>query len=197
LKKIIKFVEKYQDMKKIILVLSLTFFGVLISCKNDESKANQDKITETTTEVKKDTLFTITLNATVLKDDSFQVYYKSQGEERYIEEKSQFTEFKGSDKPQNIVFRLPDGVIPDNIRLDFGTNKDQEPIKINNFKVSYFGKDFSVNGTDFFKYLLVEKVTADYDPATAMISPKDINGIHDPQSTSEKGLYDEIQKLIK
>jgi len=184
-------------MKKIVAVLAIAFFGTMISCKNEANNANEENKAEAVSKVEKDTLFTITLNATVLKDDSFQVYYKSQNEEKYVEEKSLFTEFKGSDKPQDIVFRLPDGIIPDNIRLDFGTNKDQKPIKINSFKMSYFGKDFSVNGNDFFKYLLVEKVTADFDPQTAMITPKDINGVHDPQSTSEKGLYDQIQKIIK
>ena len=183
-------------MKKIVL-LSLIFVTTFVSCKNNEVSEKESVSTEGSAEVKQDTVFTITLNATVLKDDSFQVYYKNDEMGKYEEVNSLFTEFKGSDKPQDIVFRLPDGVIPDNIRLDFGTNKEQSEIKINSFKMSYFGKTFETNGSDFFNYLLVETKTATFDKDKATLKPLLVNGTYDPQATSEKALFEQIQKIIK
>lgn len=179
-------------MKKIVLFV-LMFTAFLTSCKEEQTKPTD----ETITEAKQDTLFTITLNATVLKNDSFQVYYKSEGEEKYVEEKSLFTEFSGSDKPQDIVFRLPDGVIPDYIRMDFGVNKEQTEVKINSFKMSYFGKVFQANASEFFKLILIEPKTANVDVENGIIKPITMGDVHDPLGTSEKRLYDEIQKIVK
>lgn len=180
-------------MKRLILfVFSLLLF---VSCKKEDKKLDESK--DAVAEKVMDTVFTVTLNATVKKDDSFQLYYRKQAETTYEETSSFFVEFKGSDKPQDIVFRLPDGVIPDNIRLDFGTNKEQSEIKINNFKMSYFDKSFEVKGSDFFNYMLVETKTASFDKDNAIIKPLLVNGGYDPQSTSEKALFDEIQKIVK
>jgi hypothetical protein len=183
-------------MKKIILVSSLVFLGFLNSCKNEENKSNES-ILEKEIETKKDSLFTIVLNATILKDDSFQIYYKSNNEEVFDEKNSLFTEFKGSDKPQDIVFKLPFGVIPDYIRMDFGTNKNQSEIKVNSFKMSYYDKYFQTQESGFFNYMLVEPKTANFNINQATIQPLLINGVYDPQATSEKALYDQIQLIVK
>ena len=191
------FVQKYHIKQKVMKKIILFAFSLLslVSCKNDDKKLQESK--ENVAEKVMDTVFTITLNATVKKDDSFQLYYRKQTETTYEETSSFFVEFKGSDKPQDIVFRLPDGVIPDNIRLDFGTNKEQSEIKINSFKMSYFGKTFETNGSDFFNYLLVETKTATFDKDKATLKPLLVNGTYDPQATSEKALFEQIQKIIK
>lgn len=183
-------------MKKIILVSSLLFFVFLNSCKNEENNS-EESIVEKEIETKKDSLFTIVLNATILKDDSFQIYYRFKNEEVFDEKNSLFTEFKGSDKPQDIIFKLPFGVIPDFIRMDFGTNKNQSEIKVNNFKMSYYDKDFQTQESGFFNYMLVEPKTAKFDKNLSTIQPLLVDGIYDPQATSEKALYDQIQLLVK
>lgn len=180
-------------MKKIVL-LSVIVVTTFISCKNNEVSEKENL----STEVKQDSVFTITLNATVLKDDSFQVYYKNGETSKYEEANSLFTEFKGSDKPQDIVFRLPEGIIPDYLRMDFGVNKEQTEVKINNFKMSYFGKEFQTsNISEFFKLILIEPKTATFDIEKGIIRPLTAVDNHDPLGTSEKRLYDEIQKIVK
>lgn len=181
-------------MKKIILfAFSLLLF---ISCKNEDKKVEESK--EGVAEKVMDTVFTVTLNATVKKDDSFQIYFRKSGETTYQETSSVFTELKGSDKPQDIVFRLPEGVIPDYIRMDFGVNKEQTEVKVNSFKMSYFGKQFQTsNPSEFFKLILIEPKTANVDVEKGILSPITSADNHDPLGTSEKRLYDEIQKIVK
>lgn len=175
------------------LLLALT----MLSCKDQEKKEDKtDVIAEQSTI--KPNIFTVTLNATVKKDDSFQVYFKNEDGASFEEKNSLFIEFKGSDKPQDIVFNLPEDVLPNYIRLDFGTNKEQEEIIVNNFKIDYLGKKFEAKGADFFKYLIVNELTMKKDTVKSSVTPIITKeGTYDPITYSGKELYDQIQLLIK
>lgn len=179
-------------MKTKRLILVFVTLLSLISCKNEEKVNEKEVVVE---EPKVDNLFTVTLNATVLKDDSFQIYYRQEGDTNYEESKSLFVEFKGSSAPQDIVFKLPEDVIPAFIRLDFGTNKEQSPIKINSFKLKYFDKEFSIEGNNFFNYMLVEQATMKLDKETSTVTPIVSNGSYDPITSSELALKTEIEKI--
>ena len=176
-------------MKKYFVTLIVLF--TLYSCKNNEA-VKEEKVEE---EVQKG--FVIKLNATVKKDDSFQVYYRTKSQPTFEEANSLYYEFKGNDKPQDITFILPEGVIPDFIRLDFGVNKEQEPIKVNSLTMSYFGKSFEIQGGNFFNYLLVEEKTMSYDKASATLTPIRNGDFYDPVTSSEMKLFEEIQKITK
>lgn len=182
-------------MKTRKIILTILVCGVLLSCKDESKKDTQEN--EITAEKIQDTVFTITLNANVRKDDSFQLYFRGADETTFEETKSVFVELKGSENPQDIVFRIPDGAIPDYIRLDFGTNKDQEPIKVNSLKMDYFGKKFVANGPEFFNYLLAEEKTIKFDKVNSTVTPIVVNGKTDPITTSEKAFYDQVQLLVK
>ncbi|MGX7667847.1 hypothetical protein [Flavobacterium pedocola] len=175
------------------LLLALT----LLSCKKEEKVEEK---TEVATEqlAANPNIFSVTLNATVKKDDSFQIYYKNDDAASYEEKNSFFIEFKGSDKPQDIVFKLPEDVLPNYLRLDFGTNKEQPEIVVNSFKIDYLGKTFEAKGTDFFKYLTVNELTMKKDTAKSSVTPIITKeGTYDPITYSGKELYDQIQLLIK
>lgn len=176
-------------MKKYFVTLIVLF--TLSSCKNNEA-VKVEKVEE---EVQKG--FVIKLNAIVKKDDSFQVYYRTKSQPTFEEANSLYNEFKGNDKPQDITFILPEGVIPDFIRLDFGVNKEQEPIKVNSLSLSYFGKSFEIQGANFFNYLLVEEKTMSYDKASATLTPIKNGEVYDPVTSSEMKLFEEIQKIVK
>lgn len=179
-------------MKTKRLVLLFITLVAIVSCKDE--KKPEATVAEAP---KTDNLFTVTLNATVLKDDSFQLYYRQVGINQYEEKNSLFVEFKGSPAPQDIVFRLPEDVIPEFIRLDFGVNKQQSVIKVNSFKMDYFGKEFKVDGVNFFNFLQVAETTMKLDKANATVTPFEKNGSYDPITTSELGLKTEIEKLVK
>lgn len=67
---------------------------------------------------------------------------------------------------------MPEGVIPEYIRMDFGVNKEQTEVKVNSFKMSYFGKKFKTNNaSEFFKLILVEPKTATVDVENGIIKP--------------------------
>jgi hypothetical protein len=151
IKKIYKkklFLSKIKKMKTSFLI-ALVLLTSIFSCKNEEKNNTKPEVA---IEKKNPNVFTVTLNAIVPEDDSFQVYYKNDAESIFDEKNSIFVEFKGSNQPQDIVFNLPEDVLPNYLRLDFGTNKQQKEITVNNFKIEVFGKTFEARGKEFFNY---------------------------------------------
>jgi hypothetical protein len=92
------------------------------------------------------------LDVVAHKDDSFHVFYTEDGTMNFSEDKSVWTEFKGSDESQKLIFDLPKGKIPTQLRIDYGLNKDQGEVKINSLEISYKGKSKLIPGADYFKY---------------------------------------------
>lgn len=120
----------------------------------------------------------IELEAKVLEDDHFELFFKGQ-EEKYkpIDKKEYMV--KGSNDFQVIQFVLDQHVYPQNIKLDLGKNMDQGPIVIKKLSLKYnegehiFTKEelkkFFITNTDFvFDYDTLtghtRKVGDTYDP---------------------------------
>lgn len=172
-------------------LFSLLLMVTFIACKNEEKQ-----------EVKVDQkdFYKLTLSATVIKDDQFQVYYKESNDDQepFEEVNSVRVDLKGSDNVQNVVFNLPADVYPTYLRLDFGSNKEQAPIVIKEFKIEFQGKSFVVNAERFFDYFIAEKSFLNFDKATSTAIPfvtKD--GNYDPMFFSESTLNAEMVKMAQ
>ena len=175
-------------MKNKIIVLLLSISA--LSCKNKEEV--QQPIVE-----KKDNSFTITVDMIVKKDDSFQIYYMEDVNEGVNPKNYVDVAVKGSDKSQEVVFKLPEDVVPANIRFDLGGNKEQEPIKINSFKMSYFDKKFEAKNEAFdFFFGYNTQVTFDKTTSTATMKTSGSED-YDPICIAKPSLHDEFTKLIK
>lgn len=137
---------KIKVLTVLFAILSLT------SCKNDTKKAD-DEVKENVT---KDDFFRIAFKLKVAKDDNMHLYYTVDGSINFQEDKSVWMPVKGSDKEQEIVFTLPEGIVPSTVRIDFGFGKNelQSDIDLKEFKLSYFGKQQSVKGLDILKYFI-------------------------------------------
>lgn len=148
-----------------ILLMIFTFVG----CKNE--KKEEVKIIE-----EKSNSFTITLNATVIKDDSFHIYYNEDGSANFTEENSVWAEFKGSNSPQKITFKLPEDVYPNQLRIDFGVNKNQENIIFNNISFLYNDNNLDMNWEVFLSNFWPNELNTKIDrPAQTIIPIKSEN----------------------
>lgn len=186
--------QKKLTMKaKHFLAIALLGFTVL-SCKNEESKS-EESVQEVVSN-----RFKITLNATVKKDDDFQVYYKDVNDPSvpFSEDKSIYVAVKGSETPQDIVFELPEGAKPLTLRMDFGLKKDLGDITVNRFSVEYKGKRIDAAGPTFFDYFRPDDSFVKVDKATSKISPivaKD--GNYDPMMFSVESFDQQLAQLVK
>jgi len=179
-------------MKKIVIYL---FIFTIIGCKEDKS-TKEDTVQE---QVSNNDFFRVVLDVIVKKDDAFHIFYNEDGSTDFIEENSIWTEFKGSETSQKIVFDLPKDVIPSQLRIDFGLQKDQGEIKINSLEMSYYGKTTTISGADFFKYFRPNEgnteVNLEQQTLKALIKPdKEFSG---PSVYPLEPLSKEIEKITQ
>lgn len=173
-------------MKSKILLFVLLSLSVL-SCKNKEEQEPKQE--------EENNAFTITVDMIVKKDDSFQIYYMEDVNAPVDPKKYVDVAVKGSDVSQSLVFKLPEDVIPANIRFDLGGNESQDPIKINSFKMNYYDKKFEAKNGDvdfFFGYN--PQISFDKTTATATIK-KLPNEPYDPIFIAKTSLQDELKKM--
>jgi hypothetical protein len=172
-------------MKSSKIITGLLIITSLVSCKEEKEKSESK-------------FFTVTLNVTAKNDDGFQVFYKEVNDDTkpFDEANAINVVFKGSDKPQDLVFNLPVDVFPTNFRIDVGNNKETKEIVVNNFKMSYNNKNFEAKGAAFFNYFAPDAGLAKYDVAGSKILPITTeSGYYDPMVFSNDLLESEIVKL--
>jgi hypothetical protein len=177
-------------MKNKIIIVVL--FSLLVSCN---PKKEQDKALELNKSVK------VTLTAIVQKNDSFQLFYKEEDNatKLYDENNSVWIDVVASDKPQEIQFLLPENVLPNYLRLDFGVTEIHKNIKINGLNISYLDKKVNINSNTFFDtYFIPNQCIQVEDKATGLIKlQKDEAGTYDPIFISGENLKFELQKMYK
>jgi len=176
-----------------LIVLSLT---LLTSCKDDKAQQQQQEPVEE----KVVNLVKVSLTATVKKDDNFQLFYKEEDnvEIPFAEQDAVWKEVKGSDQSQVITFLLPENVLPNYLRLDVGTNPENENIIISNFQIEYLDKKIDINSTSFFdNYFINNPSIVIEDKASGSIKTQKQNDFYDPFFNSGENLKYELQNIYK
>jgi hypothetical protein len=176
-------------MKNKTLIAVFIAALTLISCKEEKAKeAPVEKV---------DNTFYITFNLVVPKDDNFQVYYNEDGSDSFPPENYVDLAIKGSEKPQEIVFKLPENALPASLRFDLGNNKEQGEIKINDFKMKYLDKVFLAKDVSFINYFWSnEQIEYIKDKAIAKSKPID-NQPYDPIFIATELLKIELKKITR
>mgnify|MGYP000858746459 CR=1 FL=1 len=153
-------------MKKILL-LTLSLVSLLsVSCKDDK-KAGEDNAANAAP-VKPN--FFVEVDANAAKKDDFAVYFTEDGTNNF---NGQNTVWHGinAGKTETVVFDLPEPVIPTNIRLDFGLNKEQDSVTVSRVKFSFLNNNLEIKGSQFFDYFIKdEQFKATTDPAKGTLT---------------------------
>lgn len=175
-------------MKSTILSLA-AILVMFTSCKDD-------KKSETEVVAPKDLPFTITVNAIVEKDDTFQVFFNEDGKESYAPEDAITVNVTGKPQSQDIVFTLPEEITPMSLRFDVGANKDLGQVKVNGFTLNYLDASFNGTSAQFFKSFYPND-NAEFDVVNNTIKLKSAEGKpYDPILGATVDLKTEMTKLI-
>jgi hypothetical protein len=167
----------------------ITTFG----CKED--KSTTDVVVEEDVN-----LVEVTVTATVKKDDKFQLFFKEEDNVviPFAEQDAIWKEVKGSENAQEIKFLIPENVLPNYLRLDVGTNPENENIVISNFKIEYLDKQININSTMFFDtYFISNACIFIEDKATGLIKTRKEKDFYDPYFNSGDNLKYELQNIYK
>ncbi len=124
----------------------------------------------------KPTHISVEIDAEVLKDDLFQLFYHVAEEVSFDKKHKVNTRVKGQEGIQKIVFRIPADKDVQKLRLDIGTNKEQAAMKITNLAIKSDNKSISFK-ENFFEvftknqyinyeepYLITMELADRYDP---------------------------------
>jgi len=168
----ITFAQKLNKMKhKVLLIIGfISLFTV--SCKNEKSTESLEVVAPDA----KDNIFRVTLKVIASKDDDFALFYTEDGSINFFDVKPIWQGVKGRETEQEVVFQLPEGVYPTQLRFDLGLNKEQSDIVIKGVKFSYNDNEFNANGAEFFNYFRADENQCTADPMTGIIKAKLVNG---------------------
>jgi len=164
-------------MNKVILFLGAL---ILVSSCNQSEKSKIEGL-----EKKNELQIKIVINAKVLVDDVFEVYYYEPGQEGFHPQDFVSSKVKGSMDYQDIEFDLPEKTYPERLRLDFGKNINQKQIILSSVKFSYgekeysYGKNEIINDFKPSKYLIL-------DNETLTLTPNEIDNKYDPYLYSKR-----------
>ena len=154
---------------------------IIVSCYKKEFQKNR---------------FKVAVELISYRDNTIQIFYKTKADERYYEKYSLVKKIKGSKSLQNLIFELPIGIKPKNIRLDLGENENEND-SIHLVNVSFQYKNLVVNGNyGVYKswFVFNENVVEGKDSLTYNL--KKVNTVFDPQLNGNRKLNAKLVKLF-
>ncbi len=171
-------------MKKLLLILVITI--TTFSCKNETKKERKDTNSlEQEVGLKEKPKLQVVINATVLDNDVFEVYFYELGQQTFHPKDFVFTKVSGKAEQQDIVFTLPEKIYPERLRLDFGKIKTQKPIKLNKVKILYDDKEYTFSNEEIKKEFKASKYL-EFNKDNFLLIPKEIDGRYDPYLYTKK-----------
>lgn len=180
-------------MKTKLIAASFLLTLAFVSCKNEEKK---ESVAPAVEEVKANT-FDVTVDVVLKTDDDLILYYKDGTNEWFVEEKAVWNTVKGKNEVQSVVFNLPEGVLPNDLRLDIGRNefKDLKDIEIKKITISYLGNKFEIQQDQIETFFKPNQFIS-YDAATKLYSfKKDEQGNYDPFFETKPEFYPQLAKI--
>lgn len=179
------------------LVFGLFLALSIVSCKDNKETKEEGKAEATELAPTYDVSFTLV----VPKDDVLQLFYTEDGSIVFGDDRSVRSVVKGSEAPQEVIFKLPENVLPTNIRLDFGDSPEQGNIVIKSMKFTYTGKIYQkIFGPNeqISHYFYPQESQIKINDATSTIELLKPKGQpHDPLMWSNELLSEEMVKLYK
>lgn len=179
-------------MKKTVLILSVIAFFIS-SCKKEDSKIIDVKQTESENSINPNTL-KVELDIVIEKDDELILFWKDASISYFDAENTIYAGIKGSVNAQKIVFEFENGIVPNDIRIDISSKKEQLPIKLNSIKISQQNRVFVVSKDNFLKYFKTNDFVM-FNSETGTISFDDKGDMHDPFFTTNVVFGPEFEKV--
>ncbi|TBN00188.1 hypothetical protein EYD45_14715 [Hyunsoonleella flava] len=171
-------------MKNILFTFLIII--ALFSCKdNTKEKTKNENGYNENTELKEDPKLQVLINAIILENDVFEVYYYELGQDTFHPKDFVFTKVIGKPESQDIIFILPEKTYPERLRLDFGKIKTQKPIKLNHIKILYGNKEYTFSEDEIRNEFKASKYL-DFNKNKFLLSPREIEGRYDPYLYTKK-----------
>ena len=174
-------------MKKINLILLL--LAVISTSCNDKKKTEEAAAEEKP--------FTVVMNVTIKQDDVTCLYYKDNTIGYFSEEMGIYKNLTKSDAPQDIIFELPEGFVPNDFRLDLSHQNPNQTMTVN--KITFKnpeGKSFEILNKDLDKYFTPNEGVVFNEADRSFTFKNGKNGGYDPFLSSTGQFYPLLETLV-
>ncbi len=177
-------------MRTKFVLAGLCLVLAFASCKKEESKPDAPADAET----EKVATFDVVVDLVIPTDEELIIYYKDGSNEWFVEEKAVWRVVKGGTNVQQVVFNLPENVLPNDIRFDIGRNeyKGLKSLQIKKVAFHYYGKNIEIPGDQIMTFFRPNEYIV-YDKAANQFTfKKDDKGNYDPYFESKPELYPKL-----
>lgn len=148
---------------KVKAIVSIAILILFASC----DKTNKDN-------------FSINIDAVIKQNDSIQVFYTTDGTISFNEKKSFWKKVKGSPKNQTIKLIVPQKIIPNQLRIDFGRNKKQDGIILNKIELHYKTQAIILKGNEIYTLFRIDESNTVLDKKWGTLDRKTPNQLVGP-----------------
>ena len=177
-------------MRSKIIVSSLVFSILfLFSCKNkdEEQKAEEKKVNPNT--------FKVQIEGIFKKNDELILFWKDKSISFFDDNHTIYQGIMGKESFQKIVFEFQEGEIPNDIRIDISSKKEQNEITLNYIRFEQQDRSFMIPReklNQFFRpneFLLL-------DSKTGQIITKELNSNYDPILFTTPEIYPQLELVL-
>lgn len=184
--KYIYFCSKKTPMKKQLIFINLVLLTLFSSCKNKEEVAPVEEVKANT--------FDVIVDLKIEKDDELILFYKDPSIAYFDAKNTVYNGVKGNVESQVVTFSIPEGILPNDIRFDISSKKEQTPIIINSIALSFEGRIFKIEQKDILKYFAPNEFIK-FDEAKGEVSFIKNGESFDPYFLTKPTIYPEIERV--
>jgi hypothetical protein len=173
-------------MKKQLIFINLVLLTLFSSCKNKEEVAPAEEVKANT--------FDVIVDLKIEKDDELILFYKDPSIAYFDAKNTVYNGVKGNAESQVVTFSIPEGILPNDIRFDISSKKEQTPIIINSITLSFEGRIFKIEQKDILKYFSPNEFIK-FDEIQGEVSFIKNGESFDPYFLTKPTIYPEIERV--
>ena len=175
-------------MMKFFFLLFTTIVLSLTSCgKKDEVKDETLKLNPKT--------FKVEIEGIFKKDDELILFWKDKSISFFDDNHTIYQGIKGSEVPQKVVFEFQEGDMPNDIRLDISSKKEQKEVVLNYVKLEQESRSFMILKDKFTEFFRPNEYIT-LDAKSGLITTKEIKGGYDPIFFTTPKIYPQMEAVL-
>lgn len=174
-------------MKRIFLLVTTMVLSLASCGKKEEVKDETIKVNPKT--------FKVEIEGVFKKDDELILFWKDKSISFFDDNHTIYQGIKGSEVPQKVVFEFQEGDIPNDIRLDISSKKEQNEITLNYVKLEQESRSFMILKDKFTEFFRPNEYMS-LDSKTGKITTKELNGGYDPILFTNPVIYPQMEAVL-
>lgn len=171
--------------RKLVLIL---VSAMVLSCGKDKANQQEEVVINPNT-------FKVEVEGVFKNDDELILFWKDPSIAYFDDKHTIYRGIKGSEMPQKIIFEFKEDDLPNDIRFDVSSKKDQKEIILNYIKIEQQDRFFIIQKENFYDYFRPNNFMI-LDSLSGKINTKEIEGSYDPILFTKPQIYPKLEAVL-